>query len=77
MNISKKGFYELEAETYTLVVEYMYYYASGSYEDPPVEDMEITLVELNGIDITDFFWDLVEDKVYEQVWEHAQENKFN
>ena len=55
----------------------MYYYTSGTYEDPPVEDMEIRLVELNGIDITDFFWDFVEDKVYEQVWEYAQENKFN
>lgn len=77
MSISKKGFYELKTETYTLLVEYMYYYTSGTYEDPPVEDMEIQLVELNGMDITDFYWDYVDDGLHSQIWEYAQDNKFN
>jgi hypothetical protein len=36
--------------------------------------MEIESVDLNGMDITDFFWDFVEDKVYQQVIEYAREN---
>jgi hypothetical protein len=36
--------------------------------------MEIESVYLNEMDITDFFWEFVEDKVYQQVIEYARDN---
>lgn len=74
MNIKSKGTYTEEGTHYIMSVDYSYYYTSGSYELPPAEDLEIESVDLNGIDITDFFWDFVEDKVYQQVIEYARDN---
>ncbi len=74
MNINSKGTYTISEDHYEMSIDYSYYYTSGSYELPPAEDMEIESVELNGKDITDFFWDFVEDKVYQQVIEYARDN---
>jgi hypothetical protein len=74
MNINSKGTYTISEDHYEMSIDYSYYYTSGSYELPPEEDMEIESVDLNGMDITDFFWDFVEDKVYQQVIEYAREN---
>ena len=74
MNRNSKGTYTIEEDHYEMSIDYSYYYTSGSYELPPAEDLEIESVDLNGIDITDFFWDFVEDKVYQQVIEYARDN---
>ena len=74
MTIVHQGTYALVSETYDLQIDYHYYYCSGDYEHPPEEDLEIKAVTLNDEDITDFFWDLVEDQVYEQVMQHARDN---
>jgi hypothetical protein len=39
--------------------------------------MEILEVSLNGMDITDFYWDWLDDSIHTKVWEYAQENKNN
>ena len=57
MNINSKGTYTISEDHYEMSIDYSYYYTSGSYELPPAEDMEIESVDLNGMDITDFFWD--------------------
>jgi hypothetical protein len=74
MNINSKGTYTIKEDHYVLSIEYSYYYSTGTHEQPPEEDMEIESVELNGMDITDFFWEFVEDKVYERVIEYARDN---
>jgi len=74
MNINSKGTYTISEDHYEMSIDYSYYYTSGSYELPPAEDMEIESVDLNGMDITDFFLDFVEDKVYQQVIEYARDN---
>lgn len=74
MNINTKGTYTIEQDHYVLSIEYTYYYNSGTYEQPPEADMEITSVNLNGMDITDFYWDYLNDSVYEDVFQYAQEN---
>lgn len=74
MNTNSRGTYTIEEDNYEMSIDYSYYYTSGSYELPPAEDLEIESVDLNGIDITDFFWDFVEDKVYQQVIEYARDN---
>ena len=38
-------------------------------------DLEILEVTLNGMDITDFYWDWVDDAIHSQVWDYAQENR--
>jgi hypothetical protein len=74
MNINSKGTYTIKGENYEMSIHYSYYYTSGSYELPPAEDMEIESVDLNGMDITNLFWDYIEDDVYEQVIEYAREH---
>lgn len=74
MNINSKGTYTIKGEKYEISIDYSYYYNTGTYEQPPEEDMEIESVDLNGMDITNLFWDYIEDDVYEQVIEYAREN---
>ena len=73
MNINTKGTYTIKGEKYEMSIYYEYYYNTGSYEAPPQEDLEITCVELDGIEITNLFWDYIEDQVYQQVIEYARE----
>jgi hypothetical protein len=74
MNVNKKGTHTIEQDHYSMHIKYAYYYTPGSYELPPAEDLEIQSVHLNGMDITDFFWEFVEDKVYEDVLTFARDN---
>tara|TARA_B110000977_G_scaffold196175_1_gene276032 strand:- start:63 stop:290 length:228 start_codon:yes stop_codon:yes gene_type:complete len=74
MNINTKGTYTIRNRLYVLSIDYTYYYNTGTYEQPPEADMEITSVELNGMDITDFYWDYVDDTLHTEVWEYAQDN---
>ena len=74
MNINSKGTYTIKGEKYEISIDYSYYYNTGTYEQPPEEDMEIESVDLNGMDITNLFWDYIEDDVYQQVIEYAIEN---
>lgn len=72
-----RGNYIIEEENYDLNVMYKYYWSDGNYDLPPEDELEIITVDLNGVDITDFFWDWVTDGLKEIVWKYAQENKFN
>jgi|TARA_R100001369_G_scaffold86899_1_gene121825 hypothetical protein len=72
-----RGTYSLKEDNYDLNIYYEYYWDDGDYETPPENDLEILEVELNGVDITHFFWDWVNDDLNTRVWEHAQENKHN
>ena len=74
MNLNTTGTFAIEENNYILLIDYSYYYNAGTYEQPPEEDMEIESVYLNEMDITDFFWEFVEDKVYQQVIEYARDN---
>tara|TARA_B110000438_G_scaffold303489_1_gene365207 strand:- start:724 stop:951 length:228 start_codon:yes stop_codon:yes gene_type:complete len=73
MNINTKGTYTIKGEKYEISINYTYYYNTGTYEQPPEEDMEIESVDLNGMDITNLFWDYIEDDVYSEVIEYARE----
>ena len=74
MNVNSKGTYTIQENNYVMSIDYSYYYNTGTYEQPPVEDLEIESVDLNGMDITNFFWEFVEDRVYERVIEYARDN---
>ncbi len=75
MKINKD--YVIDQDQYTLIVSYTYSWDNGDYNTPPEDDLEITDVELNGMDITDFYWDLLSDTIDQDVYDHAIENKFN
>jgi len=73
-----KGTFTIEeALSYELAVEYDYYWWDGDYETPPEEELQVTRVTLNGMDITTFFTAFLEDSIDEQLFEHARENKHN
>ena len=72
-----KGTYSIVEDNYELDINYEFYWNDGDNEYPPEADLEIENVELNGVDITHFFWDWVNDDLNTRVWEHAQENKHN
>jgi len=59
-------------ETYALHVEYSYYYDSGDYYQPPEEEVEIKSVYLDDMDITDFYWDWIDDRLDDELYEHAR-----
>ncbi len=70
-----KGEYNVDEANYNLNISYEYYWDDGNYFNPPESDLEILEVTLNGMDITDFYWDWVDDAIHSQVWEYAQENR--
>tara|TARA_R100000951_G_scaffold15779_1_gene12429 strand:- start:9758 stop:9985 length:228 start_codon:yes stop_codon:yes gene_type:complete len=72
-----KGTYIITDDNYELEIYYEYYWDDGDYNNAPEADMEILEVKLNGMDITDFYWDWIDDAINTQVWEYAQENKNN
>tara|TARA_R110000803_G_scaffold143765_1_gene209771 strand:+ start:220 stop:447 length:228 start_codon:yes stop_codon:yes gene_type:complete len=72
-----RGNYTVDQDHYNLTVSYEYYWDDGDYENPPEDDFEILEVDLNGVDITDFFWDWVTDDLKGIVYQYAQQNKFN
>lgn len=69
--------YVIDQDQYTLIISYTYSWDNGDYNTPPEDDLEITDVELNGMDITDFYWDLLSETIDQDVYDHAIENKFN
>ena len=72
MKTKKSGTYVLKQDHYELVIRYEYYHDSGDYYQPPEEDLEITDVWLNDMDITDFYWDHLD--FYDEVVEYARES---
>jgi hypothetical protein len=67
----------LVTETYEVEVSYNYYFDSGDYYQPPEEDFEINYVKVNGVDMTDFYWDISDsnDFIYQNALEYARENR--
>lgn len=76
--MNTKGTYSIEeAFAYELEIEYIIYWDDGDYETPPESELEILNVTLNGKDISTFYEHFLEDTISEQLWEYAQENKYN
>jgi len=73
--MKSNGVYSIEEDHYVLDVHYEYYWDNGDYYQPPECSLEIEKVELNGNDITDFYYDFLYDEVNHKVVEHAEENK--
>ena len=65
--------YNVDEANHNLNISYEYYWDDGNYFNPPETDLVILEVTLNGMDITDFYWDWVDDAIHSQVWDFAQE----
>jgi len=76
-----QGIYTLEDPNYSLEIEYQYFWDDGDYEQPPEASLEIDKVYLSTddktSDITDFYYDFLDDSIGNLVWEYAEENKYN
>ena len=75
MNI--KGTYCIteSMEQYNLEIDYQYYYKAQTYEDPFEDQLDIKQVRLNDIDITQFYWDYLNEDMFNDVYEYAVENR--
>jgi hypothetical protein len=73
--MKSNGVYSIIEDHYILEVYYDYYWDYGDYHQPPESTLEIEKVELNGKEITDFYFDYLDYTLYDKVMEHAEENK--
>jgi len=73
-----KGIYTVgEPFGYELIIEYDYEWNDEDRFAPPEDELEVTSVMLDGMDITRFYMDLLEDSFMDALYEYAQENKHN
>jgi hypothetical protein len=74
--------YVEENDNYTLIVNFRYYEDTGTWEQPPEEDLEIIKVQYLSedtygntisVDITDLYYDHIDSDLYNNVLEYAKE----
>ena len=74
MNV--KGTYTIkEYFNFTIEVDYEYYHKAPTHEDPFEDQLNIKRVRLNDIDITRFYWDYLNEDMFNDVYEYAVENR--
>jgi len=61
---------------YDLEIDYEYYYKTPTHFDPLEDRLDIKEVRLNGMDITKFYWDYLNEDMFDDVYEYATENKY-
>lgn len=76
------GDYMVSQENYEITVSYIYRYESATHELPECREVEVTEVSLqsrdkNGLwimtDITNLYWDFIEDDFMEDIENEAHE----
>jgi hypothetical protein len=74
--------YVEESDNYTLIVDFRYYEDTGTWEQPPEEELEIIKVQYISedtygntisVDITDLYYDHIDSDLYNNVLEYAKE----
>jgi len=74
--------YVEERDNYTLIVDFRYYEDTGTWEQPPEEDLEIIKVQYISedtygntisVDITDLYYDHIDSDLYNSVLKYAKE----
>lgn len=60
---------------YELEIDYNYYYKNPTHEDPFEDQLDIKEVRLNSLNITQFYWDYLNEDMFEKIYEYAVENK--
>ncbi len=73
-----KGTYTIKENMgcYNLEIDYKYYWKEQTHEYPFEDDIEITEVRLNAMDITTFYIDYLCDEFHDQVCRYAFENRY-
>tara|TARA_R110000850_G_scaffold39074_1_gene101687 strand:+ start:219 stop:461 length:243 start_codon:yes stop_codon:yes gene_type:complete len=76
MNV--KGTYTIKENmgSYDLEIDYEYYIKKPTHYDPLEDQLDIKQVRLNGMDITKFYWDYLDEDMFIDVYEYAVENKY-
>jgi hypothetical protein len=73
-----KGTYSITENMgcYDLEIDYEYYHKAPTHQDPLEDRLNIKQVRLNGMDITKFYWDYLDEDMFIDVYEYAIENKY-
>jgi hypothetical protein len=62
-------------DEYNLEIDYEYYHKASTHEDPFEDQLDIKEVRLNSMNITKFYWDYLNEDMFNDVYEYAVENK--
>lgn len=66
--------YYIEEEEYSMEIFYEYTEDGGDYYSPPSYDLEIKKVLINSLDLTQFYWDFVENEhILDLIREEARD----
>jgi hypothetical protein len=71
-----KGTYYKEDLDYEFCVEYEYYHKESTYDDPFEDRLDIKKATLNGMDITTFYWDYLNEDMFDEIYSYAVANKY-
>ena len=73
-----KGTYSITENMgcYDLEIDYEYYHKAPTHYDPLEDRLDIKQVRLNGMDITKFYWDYLDEDMFIEVYEYATQNKY-
>jgi hypothetical protein len=63
-------------EQYSLEVDYEYYHKAPTHYDPFEDRLDIKEVRLNGMDITKFYWDYLNEDMFDEVYRYAYDNRY-
>lgn len=76
MNV--KGTYTIKEKmgSYDLEIDYEYYFKESTHYDPFEDKLDIKEVRLNGMNITGFYYDYLNEDMFNDVYEYATEDKY-
>ena len=76
MNV--KGTYTIKENmgSYDLEIDYEYYIKKPTHYDPFEDKLDIKEVRLNGMNITGFYYDYLNEDMFNDVYEYATEDKY-
>lgn len=75
MGKHSKGIYTVEENDYEMSIHFTYYYEESDYFSPEESELDIEYVYLNGIDITDFYFNYIDDTINNDIMQFAHENR--
>lgn len=74
-NMIVKDSYYIEDEEYSLEIFYEYSIDGGDYYSPPSTDLDITKVLINDSDLTQLYFDYIENEIILELLEEDAKSK--
>ncbi len=63
-------------DEYNLEIDYKYYHKAPTHYDPFEDRLDIEEVRLNAMNITKFYWDYLNEDMFDEVYQYAYDNRY-